>query len=139
MLVAAGGLAWLSFLGPSASVMRLIANLLVVGAGQATFQPPNNSALMGAAPRNRQGVAAGVLAMGRVVGQSLSVALAGALFGAFGGGDAARVLRHGRGDLRQVEGAFLQGMHAAFVGCACVALASSAIALVRGRDARARG
>jgi hypothetical protein len=76
--------------------------------------------------------------MGRVVGQSLSVALAGALFGAFGGGDAARVLRHGGGDLRAVEGAFLRGMHAAFVGCACVALASSCMALVRGRDARAR-
>jgi EmrB/QacA subfamily drug resistance transporter len=139
MLLAACGLAWLSFLDASASIPRLVANLLVVGAGQATFQPPNNSALMGAAPRNRQGVAAGVLAMGRVVGQSLSVALAGALFGAFGGGDAARVLRRGSGDLRLVEGSFLRGMHAAFVGCACVALASSCMALVRGRDARRQG
>jgi EmrB/QacA subfamily drug resistance transporter len=137
MFVAAVGLAWLSWLDGSASIARLVANLLVVGVGQATFQPPNNSALMGAAPRARQGVAAGVLASGRVVGQSLSVALAGALFGGFGGSEAARALRRGDAGVSSVQEAFLRGMHAAFVGCAIVALASSAVALVRGREGRA--
>ena len=88
---------------------------------------------MGAAPRDRQGVAAGVLATGRVVGQSLSVALAGALFGVFGGAEATRALRQG-----SLSGgaalAFVHGTHAAFVGCAIVALASSMVALVRGRE-----
>ena len=91
---------------------------------------------MGAAPRDRQGVAAGVLATGRVLGQSLSVALAGALFGIFGGAGAAQALRRGNvtGDVAQ---AFVRGMNAALLGCALVALASSLIALVRGRDRRA--
>jgi MFS family permease len=137
MFVASVGLACLAFLGASASMARLVANLLVVGVGQATFQPPNNSALMGAAPRHRQGVAAGVLATGRVLGQSLSVALAGALFGAFGGGEATHALRRGNPGAGNVQDAFLRGMHAAFAGCAIVALASSAVALIRGREGRA--
>jgi hypothetical protein len=48
------------------------------------FQSPNNRALMQAAPGGGQGEASGVLGTGRVVGQSLSVALAGAVFGALG-------------------------------------------------------
>ena len=88
---------------------------------------------MGAAPRDRQGVAAGVLATGRTLGQSLSVAFAGALFGLFGGGAAARALHRG-GTGGPAADAFLRGMHAALLGCAVVALASSAVALVRGRD-----
>jgi len=45
-----------------------------------TFVSPNNNALMGAAPRNRQGIAAGVLATARNVGMVLGVGLAGAVF-----------------------------------------------------------
>lgn len=133
MFLAAAGLAWLALLPGDASILRIEGNLLLIGVGQATFQPPNNSALMGAAPRERQGVAAGVLATGRTLGQSLSVAFAGALFGLFGGGAASRVLHHG-GAAGPGAGAFLRGMHASLLGCAVVALASSAVALVRGKD-----
>ena len=133
MFIVAGGLAWLSTIDDHSSFVRVVANLLVIGVGQATFQPPNNSALMGAAPRERQGVAAGVLASGRVVGQSLSVALAGSLFGFFGGTEAARALRGGDLSGPSVH-AFLRGMHASLTGCALVALAASVTALVRGSD-----
>lgn len=133
MFVAAVGLAWLSFLAVDSSIPRIVADLLLIGVGQATFQPPNNSALMGAAPRDRQGVAAGVLATGRTLGQSLSVAFAGALFGLFGGGAAAHALRRGAASGPAAD-AFLRGMHAALLGCAVVALVSSAVALVRGKD-----
>jgi EmrB/QacA subfamily drug resistance transporter len=133
MFIASVGLAWLAFLEIDASVPRMVANLLLIGVGQATFQPPNNSALMGAAPRDRQGVAAGVLATGRTLGQSLSVAFAGALFGLFGGGAAARALHRGAGAGPSAD-AFLRGMNAALLGCALVALTSSAVALVRGKD-----
>jgi hypothetical protein len=43
------------------------------------FISPNNSALMGAAPRNRQGIAAGILATARSVGMVLGVGMAGAI------------------------------------------------------------
>jgi MFS family permease len=135
MLVAATGLALLSFVDAATSAGRLVLDLVVIGVGQATFQPPNNSALMGAAPRGRQGVAAGILASGRVVGQSVSVAVAGVLFAVFGGMDAAHALRQGV-VTSDVQGAFLRGMHAALRGCAIVAIASSLVALVRGDDSR---
>jgi MFS family permease len=44
------------------------------------FISPNNSALMGSAPRNRQGIAAGILATARNFGMVLGVGLAGAVF-----------------------------------------------------------
>ncbi len=135
MFVAACGLVWLARLDDASPLPRVVANLLLIGAGQAAFQPPNNSALMGAAPPERQGVAAGLLATGRVLGMSLSVALAGALFGVFGGVEGARVLRGGALSRDGTE-AFLRGMHGALLGCALVALGASAAALVRGRDRR---
>jgi EmrB/QacA subfamily drug resistance transporter len=135
MFLAAVGLAWLGTIEAEAPMARLVTNLVIIGVGQAVFQPPNNSALMGAAPRDRQGVAAGVLATGRVVGQSLSIALAGALFDAFGGSGAARALREGAVSDAATR-AFLRGMHAALWGCSALALAASAVAIVRGRDAR---
>jgi EmrB/QacA subfamily drug resistance transporter len=141
MLLAAAGLALLSFVDADTSPARLVFDLMIIGVGQATFQPPNNSALMGAAPRERQGVAAGVLASGRVVGQSLSVAVAGVLFAIFGGVEAARALHLGAvgavgAALPSVQEAFLRGMHAALRGCAVVAVASSLVALVRGDEGR---
>jgi len=138
MLVVAAGLAWLATLDATASVPRVVGNLLIIGSGQAVFQPPNNSALMGAAPRERQGVAAGVMATGRVLGQSMSVALAGALFGLFGGIEAGHALRGGDLSEAAVAG-FLHGMHASLAGCACLAATASLIALVRGRDGGPRG
>lgn len=49
------------------------------GIGIGIFISPNNSALMGSAPRARQGIAAGVLAASRNVGMVLGVGLAGAI------------------------------------------------------------
>ncbi len=66
--------------------------LALGGVAQALFQPANSSTLFGAAPAHRQGLAGGLLATGRVLGQSLSVALTGAVFAAFGGADAQRAL-----------------------------------------------
>jgi len=54
--------------------------LALVGLGIGIFVSPNNSALMGAAPRNRQGIASGVLATARNVGMVLGVGFAGAIF-----------------------------------------------------------
>ncbi|HXX70402.1 MAG TPA: MFS transporter [Polyangiaceae bacterium] len=137
MLIAAGGLLWLALADVETPVLRIVMALVIVGGGRAIFQPPNNSALMGSAPRDRQGVAAGLMATSRVLGQSLSVALAGVLFTTFGGSGAARALRGGQHVATPfVADAFLRGMRAALLGCALMALAASLVALVRGREAR---
>src|SRR2546426_7645592 len=44
--------------------------LAVIGIGQGLFMSPNTRTMMGAAPRNAQGEASGLLATGRVIGRS---------------------------------------------------------------------
>jgi EmrB/QacA subfamily drug resistance transporter len=59
---------------------RFILLTLPNGIGMATFQSPNNTAIMAAAPRHRLGVANGMLSMSRVLGQLTGVSLLGAFF-----------------------------------------------------------
>ena len=54
--------------------------LATVGLGTGLFVSPNNSALLGAAPFHRRGIASGILATARNVGMVLGVGLAGAIF-----------------------------------------------------------
>lgn len=68
--------------GPAGIALRLA----VVGLGTGVFISPNTSALMGAAPRNRQGIASGILATARNFGMVLGVGLAGAIFTTLAGG-----------------------------------------------------
>lgn len=58
----------------------LYLSLLVAGAGTAVFSQPNNSTIMGHAPPNRRGIAAGILATARTTGQLLGVSVAGAIY-----------------------------------------------------------
>ena len=74
------GLLLLSKLGPTSNIYEIGFSLAVVGAGTGTFISPNNSAIMGAAPYKRQGIAASVLATARSTGMVLGVGLAGAIF-----------------------------------------------------------
>lgn len=80
MLLLAAGLVALGLLAPHGSIGAIAASLALVGLGVGMFVSPNNSALMGAAPRHRQGIAAGVLATARNVGMVLGVGFAGAVF-----------------------------------------------------------
>lgn len=80
MLILAGGLFMLSRLAAGTPTVYIPIALAVVGLGIGLFVSPNNSALMGAAPRHRQGVAAGVMATARNVGMVLGIGLAGAIY-----------------------------------------------------------
>ncbi len=57
-----------------------VLRFLPVGLGMGMFQSPNNSAIMGAAPRDRLGVASGILAVTRTLGQTTGIAALGALW-----------------------------------------------------------
>src|SRR5581483_5477573 len=81
MLVSTAALLVLAFL-PAAGPAFLAIVLLAVGAGLGFFTPANNSAIMGSAPRNRLGVAGGILNMTRSLGTSLGGAVTGALLSA---------------------------------------------------------
>lgn len=80
MAVLALGLFLLSRIGPQSSPLQIIVDLVLIGLGTGVFISPNTSALLGAAPRGKQGIASGVLATARSAGQVLGVALAGAIF-----------------------------------------------------------
>jgi len=58
----------------------IIPVLILLGIGVGSFQPPNNSAIMGAVARERLGSASALIATQRQVGISLGMALAGAIF-----------------------------------------------------------
>jgi EmrB/QacA subfamily drug resistance transporter len=64
----------------SPALWALYVSLFVAGAGTAVFSQPNNSTIMGHAPPNRRGIAAGILATARTTGQLLGVSVAGAIY-----------------------------------------------------------
>ena len=132
------GLLALSGLNAESSRLDIVLRLMLAGVGQALFQSPNNSALLGAAPANRQGLASGLLATGRVIGQSLSVAVAGAVFAALGGSAAGEVLlsRHGT-DVVAARSVFLHAFAGALSVLAAFAALAALTSLVRGQE-RAR-
>jgi len=73
------GLCALGLLSARPSVPALMAALALVGMGMAAFSAPNTSAIMGAAPKDRLGVASAFLATMRVTGQAFGVTLLGGL------------------------------------------------------------
>jgi EmrB/QacA subfamily drug resistance transporter len=80
----------LSTLSTETTAVGFMLRYVLVGIGVGLFQSPNNSAMMGTAPRERLGVASGLLAMTRNLGQTVGIAVLGALwaalvFGAAGG------------------------------------------------------
>jgi len=146
LAIACTGLVLISQLNTSSTVPDIIWRLVVTGFGQALFQSPNNSALMGAASAGQQGSAAGFLATGRVVGQSLSVAVAGAVFAGLGGASAGHQLAtlHAAGGADtaalafSLEQTFVFAFQVTFLICAAVAATGVFTSLVRGKEPRLR-
>jgi DHA2 family multidrug resistance protein-like MFS transporter len=59
----------------------LVWRLAICGLGFGFFQSPNNRVIIGSAPRERSGGAAGLQSTGRLIGQSLGAALVAVTFG----------------------------------------------------------
>jgi len=138
LAIACIGLFFIGQLNAQNSTWDIIWRLVLTGAGQAMFQSPNNSALMGAAPREQQGSASGFLATGRVVGQSVSVALAGAIFTSLGGAAAGSILALQGHTLPAAQVSVLQqtfayAFHVTFIVCASIAAIGVFTSLVRGK------
>jgi EmrB/QacA subfamily drug resistance transporter len=134
--VAALALVLLGSVGAETPLVWVAGCLALGGISQALFQPANNSTLLGAAPPEQQGVAGGLLATGRVLGQSLSIALSGAVFAGFGGAEAGRALMASAAQLPpppELVATFLAGYRAALWVAAGCALLGALLALGRSR------
>lgn len=71
----------LAFTHSHTNYLIIGAALTLLGLGLGFFTPPNNSAIMGSAPRTDLGVAGGLLNMTRGMGTALGVAATGAVLG----------------------------------------------------------
>jgi len=94
MLILSAGLIVIA-LSASSPMTYVVLGMAIIGLGIGLFVSPNNSALMGAAPRHRQGIASGVLASARNVGMVLGVGISGAVFTTILGRGGADALLHG--------------------------------------------
>jgi EmrB/QacA subfamily drug resistance transporter len=101
----------------------LVMCLLFLGVALGTFTPANNASVMGAAPRQRAGMAGGVLNMTRGLGTAFGVTLTGAVFGAAAGSSAV-----------QSPSATRDGFTSACVALAVVAAIAALASLLRGSD-----
>jgi hypothetical protein len=80
LLVILVGYFLLRTLNVQTDALGYVLRFLPIGIGMGIFQSPNNSAIMGAAPRARLGVASGLLAFTRTLGQTTGIAVLGALW-----------------------------------------------------------
>lgn len=80
MAILTGGILFLAATIQMSSLGLVALALGIIGLGVGLFVSPNNSALMGSAPRHRQGIASGVLATARNFGMVLGIGISGAVF-----------------------------------------------------------
>lgn len=145
LAIACLGLVLISQLNAQSSTWDIVWRLALTGFGQGIFQSPNTRTMMGAAPRDAQGEASGLLATGRVIGQSTSVALTGTIFTALGAASAGTLLTAPGAQsltsahLLTLQDTFVSGFHASLLTCALFAALGIFTAMARGAGAGVSG
>lgn len=129
-----GGYWALSSLGAHTSVWGYVLRMVPVGLGMGIFQSPNNSAIMGAAPREQLGVVSSLLALSRTLGQTTGIAVLGAVW-------AARVAAHAAGGLTgsvttAAVAAQVAGLHDVLMGVLLIITAAVGLSILNGVRAR---
>ena len=125
MAILAVGIFIQSRFGPDTPTLQMAVGLAITGLGTGVFISPNNSALMGSAPRHRQGIAAGILATSRNIGMVLGIGLAGAIFTTV-------LAQLGVGDSQGAPSPILfQAFRASFTTASGIALLGSLLSLIR--------
>ncbi len=116
----------LATLKEDTSTLSYILHVLPAGIGVGLFQSPNNSAIMGSAPRERLGVVSGLLSLSRTFGMVMGIPLMGAIF-------ASRVyavtdLARGADASDAPPWAIVEGIEAAFLAAAVLIAAAVLLA-----------
>lgn len=125
--LAAIGLLLLAQVGVNSAPFEIALWLGISGIGQGIFVSPNTREVMSALPAERSGEASEMVALARVVGQAMSVAIVGAVFVGLGGAAAGASLVAQQASQSTgatgPDGVFLGAMHAGLlVGAALAAI-----------------
>lgn len=83
--VLCAGFISLALLPSDPSALRIVVSMAICGLGFGGFQSPNLKAIMSSAPPHRSGGASGVIAMGRLIGQTTGAAIVALCLGLISG------------------------------------------------------
>jgi len=125
MVLLAFGTLLLSRLGPHTPLHLAAAALALSGVGVGVFLSPNNSALMGSAPRTQQGIAAAIRATARNLGNVLGIGIVGAVFNSV-------LARH------ESPSALFPAIHAGLLTVCLAACLGAVASAVRGKPLQAK-
>jgi EmrB/QacA subfamily drug resistance transporter len=138
LIIQAAALVWLMQLTTTTTYLQLAAGLALMGLGGGMFFPPNTSAAMSAAPRERLGVASATLGTMRQTGMVLSFALTLAVAASSLPRDIMLQLFVGTSVSlgSTIMQQFVFGMHRAFLVSFVLCLVAACLSIIRGREAR---
>jgi MFS family permease len=138
LLLQAAALVWFMQLTPTTSYLQLAGGLALMGLGGGMFFPPNTSAAMSAAPRERLGVASATLGTMRQTGMVVSFALSLAVAASSLPRDVMLQLFVGTSVSlgSKIMQEFVFGMHRAFLVSFLLCLVAAGFSVVRGRETR---
>ncbi|MGE5752676.1 MAG: MFS transporter [Deltaproteobacteria bacterium] len=122
MAVLAAGLFLLSAMDGKSPLQFVVTGLVVTGIGVSIFATPNNSAMLGAAPEGRKGIASGILATSRLLGMATGFSFAGAVLAGIAGGRSG----HGIPPLQ-----VFKAIHIGFLAAGLMALGGTALTAAR--------
>ena len=126
-------LVFLSQLSLTIPLTYLTVELFVLGVGMGLFSAPNTSSVMGSVDKSHLGVASGTISTMRFVGQSLSLAIMGAVAAIVIPPQVFSSIFGGLGNVGSFSAdVFLKGASLAFVTGAAIALLGVFTSMVRG-------
>lgn len=128
MVILSGGLVVLATLTGPGAMTWLIVGLVLTGIGTGVFISPNTNSLLSAAPRGKQGVASGLMALARNLGMLAGTTLSASIYSIVMASQVAA-------GVTPVD-AGVHGMHLAYGFGAAVAGIGALVVLIRPRTGR---
>jgi EmrB/QacA subfamily drug resistance transporter len=136
MALMAAGMLMLSYLQVNSEYLFIIGGLIIVGLGIGLFQTPNNSAIMGAVPNSKRGVASGMQATMRNIGMVLGAAISGAIFSSCNDWLLGLLKAKGFAGVQLEQAAFVGAFHITYIVGAIFAVMAVVTSLMKGYTRR---
>lgn len=133
MAIATAGGCLFTLVSPAHGYAALAAAMVVMDFGMGLFIAPNDAVIMNSAPRDKQGVAGGVLAMMRSIGMITGLTVAATIMQSRLGPLAVAAGTPGGGGSGISPQALMQGIQNVYAATILLCLLSTALSLLRGR------